>query len=480
MLLETDASEALLVEGRRHLFAFRMKAAEAAFRTLLQRSDGEPAAYYQLATVALFKGLVTDDPAHFKMFMARSDTLDALLDERPVSNWHRQMKASTNLQRALAAGKLERYIRAAMAARSAYNGFEALVGDAPDFAEAYMGMGLLHLTVASLPAGYRRLLSVLGFGGTAEEGINELKHAATHSRFNQELAHMSIALADIILRDRVPEGTDRLAQLYERDSKSLLFTHLYGFALYTDRRPQRAETVLRPAVEKQASPSYFYIDYLDYYLAEAHFVQNEFAEAEAAYRRYLRRHDGPALRAMGYYRLGLALEMQGRRDEATNVYRKVDPSRDFDNDLVAKRRAQVQLEQPMTSIEEQLIRGENAFHSRQHDAAERMLRDVFQSQRATPVNKARAAFYIGRIHHVQGQYAQAHPAYHYAIQHPGNPQAEWGPWAQLYMADMYAERGKTQEAVQAYQAALDWETPFDYYQALEQRARIALEQIQDT
>lgn len=478
MFLTSDASEALLEEGRRHLFAFRMDAAEQSFRQLIQHPNGAEAGYYQLAQVALFKGLVTDREAHFERFMARSDTLRRLLDERPASTWKQQLEASTSLHRTVASGKLGHYVRAALAARSAYKGFERLVEDHPEFAEAYMGMGLLHLTVASLPAGYRKLLSVLGFSGSAEQGLRELRHAAQQSRFNQELAHMSIALADIILLDRIPEGADRLGRLYERNPESLLYAHLYGFGLYTNRKPEQAESVLQPAVEKQRSPSYFYIDYLDYYLAEAHFVQNEFEAAIAAYRRYLRRHDGPALRALGLYRLGLALEMQGRRQEAVQVYRQVEAPRDFDSDVMAERRAQMRLEEPMTELERQLIRGENAFYSREYTTAETLLREVFQAASASPENKARAAFYIGRVHHVQQKYAQAYPAYHYAVEHPGHPEAEWGPWAQLYIADMYAEQGRTQEAVNAYQKALNWDTPFDYSQSLEQRARLALEQLE--
>lgn len=478
MLLASDASEVLLEEGRRHFFAFRMDAAEQSFRQLMQHSNGAEAAYYHLAMIALFKGMVTDEEAYFERFMARSDTLRQLLANRPPSVWRQHMRASTSLQRTVASGKLGNYVRAAWAARSAYNKFERLVDDHPEFDEAYFGMGLLHLTVASLPAGYRKLLGVLGFSGTAEGAMRELRRAARQSRFNQELAHMSIALADIILLDRIPPGTERLGALYERDPESLLYAHLYGFGLFTNRQPVRAEEVLQPAVDKQRSPDYFYIDYLDYYLAEAHFVQNEFDAAIAAYRRYLERHDGPALRAMGQYRLGLALEMQHRRQEAVSVYRRVEAPRDFDNDLVAHRRAQVRSEQPMKPLERQLIRGENAFNRRAYAQAESTLREVFQDAAARSVDKARAAFYIGRVHHVQGNYAHAYPAYRYAVDHPGHPQGEWGPWAQLHIGDVYAEQGRTEEAIRAYRKALNWETPFDYYQSLEQRARLALERLQ--
>lgn len=477
MLLEQAASVSTLEAGREHLFAFRMQAAEAAFRDLLDHPGGAAAAYHQLAMVALFKGLVTDDAVYFERFMTRSDSLRRVLADHPDSPWKRQLAAATSLQRTVARGKLGQYVRAALAARSAYKGFEALVEEHPDFAEAYMGMGLLHLTVASLPAGYRTLLSVLGFGGTASEGLRELEYAATHSRYNRELAHMSIALAQIVILDQIPQGTERLGRLYQRHSESLLYAHLYGYALYTNRQPRQAEAVLQPAVDQQSAPDYFYIDYLDYYLGEVRFVQDDYEAAIVAYRRYLARHDGPALRAMGQYRLGLALEMMGRREAAASVYRQVEAPRDFDNDLVARRRAHVRLERPMTALERRLIRGVNAFYRSDYGEAQATLRAIFHDPSAAPVLKARAAFYIGRVHHVQERYAQAYPAYVYAVEHPGNPRAEWGPWAQLRIADMYAEQGQTRAAIQAYRKALDWDRPFDYYHSLEQKARIALERL---
>lgn len=477
MLLETEASETLLETGREHLFAFRMEAAERTFRTLQARPDGAEAAYHHLAMVALFKGLVTDERDHFETFMARSDTLKQLLNDQPASNWRRQLEAMTNLQRAVAAGKLERYVRAGLAARSAYNGFNALVRDAPEFDEAYLGMGLLHLTVASLPSGWRDLLSVLGFRGTAEQGMQELERAAQQSRYNQELAHMSLAVADILFNQEVERATERLARLYERDPQSLLFAHLYGFALYTNRQAEEAQQVLQAATEQ--GDAYFYIDYLDYYLAETYFVQDAFAEAERYYRRYLTRHEGPALRAMGLFRLGLALEMQQQRQAAVQIYRRVDTARDFDSDLAAQRWAEEHLERPMSALDRKLVRGENAFLSGRYEEAERILHAAFEAADATAEQQAKAAFYVGWLNHVQQQYERAHPAYYFAIQHPGDPRAQWGPWSQLHLGDMYAEQGRTAEAIQAYEAALDYEPPFDYHQSLEQRARIALERLRE-
>jgi tetratricopeptide (TPR) repeat protein len=478
-LLETEASARLLEEGRTHMWAFRLQPAEAHFRQLAEQPGGAPAAYHHLAMTALLRGVVTDDNAHVRTFFERSDSLRMLLETEPQGVWRQQLQAETTLQRVLAAGKLGRYIRAALAARSAYNQFSALVEAHPEFDDAYLGMGLLHLTVASLPAGWRDLLEWLGFGGTAVQGYAELNRAATQSRYNQQPAKLLLALADIVLNQEVEAGTERLGQLYDAHSESMLYAHLYGFALYSNRQAERAESVLRGAIERN-DPDYFFIDYLDYYLGESLFVQNQFEEAIPCFRRYLSRHQGAALRAMTRYRLGVALEMTGQRAAALELYQQVETERDFDSDRYAQRWAQKRIEAPLDSLGRALLRAENLFFSGDYDRAQAKLKAIHQHSGATAAQKSEAAFYIGRVHHVQKRYDRAYPAYLYVVNHPGDPEAEWQPWAQLYIAEMYEAQGKTEQAIAAYEKALAFEPPYDYAQSLEQIARIALEQLEES
>ncbi len=479
MLLQTEASERLLAQGRSDLWAFRLRPAEAHFRQLARRSDGRPAAYHHLALTALMRGVVTDDDAHFRTFFERSDSLRTILENQPAGVWRDQLEAESTLQRVLAAGKLGRYIRAALAARSAFNQFDTLVEAHPSFADAYLGMGLLHLTVASLPAGWRDLLKWLGFEGTAVQGYDELRRAATESRYNQQPAALLLALADIVLNQEIESGTQRLKHLYESHPQSMLYAHLYGFALYSNRQAAAAEGILRGVIE-QNDPRYFYIDYLDYYLGESLFVQNAFADAIPRFRQYLARHQGPALRAMTRYRLGLALEMTGDREAALAYYREVETERDFDSDRYAQRWAQKRIDAPLDSLDQALLRAENLYHSGQYDRAQAELRSIHQDPTATAAQKSRAAFYIGRVHQAEGHYDQAFGAYTYVVNHPGDPRAEWQPWAQLYIAEMYSDQGKTEHAIAAYENALAFEPPYDYAQSLEQTARIALEQLRNS
>ena len=476
LFLETDASVERLDAGHDALLDFRLPAATRAFRALAERPDGDIAAYHYLSLTALLKGLMADEPAHFDTFIARSDTLRQLLDDQPRSRWKRHLEAEQHLKRAIARGKQERYIRAAWSARSAFRAFESLVADEPDFAEPYLGMGLLHVAVASLPSTYQSVLRVLGFSGQIDEGMEELATAVEESRYNREFAAVSRALVEILFNMRGPDGTEMLGRLHDERPNSMLHALLYGYALYENYRAEEAYRVVQRAVE-WPEEEYFYIDYLDFYMGETLFARRDYQKAATWYERYIDRHAGPALKDLAYYRLGLAREMQGHRSEALRAYRQVDGRRDFDADQYAERWAAQRINQTLDDRDRRLVEGEGALYWGAYDQAEVTLRGVFDDSQATEAQRTHAAFLIGRAHHVQGNGAQAFPAYRFAIDHPADRRAMWAPWAQLYIGHLHEQRGRIDAARTAYDRAADYRTPFDYYQSLEQYVRFARERL---
>lgn len=477
MMLQTEASERLLEEGRAHLMGFRMPAAAEVFRRLAARPDGAVAAQHHLAMVSLFKALASDKEAYYDEFFERSGALDDLLDDAPPGPWRAQVAASDALHRAMAAGKADRRLKAAWAARSAFNGFEGLIERHPAFAEPYLGMGLLHFAVASLPGTYRRLLGMLGFGGTAEQGLEEMGRAAQGGRLNRELAQLALALTDVVLYQQPERGAQVLGRLYRQDPHSLLYALTYGFALIAERRVEKAEGVLRAAAARADDPAYFFLDFIEYHLADALFRQQHYRAAETHYRRYLARHQGASLRAVTYLHLGLAVEMQGRRSEAVRYYEQVTAARGFPSDAAAARRARALQKTPMTALQRQLVRGQGAYDSGHYTQADLLLEAVLRHPAATADERAEAAYRRGRVQHAQQHYEGALHSYRLAEAQPGDPRAKWGPWSTFYMGLIHEAQGQPQAAATAFERVLAYERPFDYDEPLQQAAKAALSRV---
>lgn len=477
--VETERSQQLVREARRQLFDFRMGAAKATLGKLAARSDGKVAARHHQSLMALLKGLVTDEDARFDTFFEHADTLDELLDEAPEGPWRRYLRAEGALLRVIARAKTGSYTRAAWGARSAFGHYEELTETprGPAYADAQMGLGLLHTVVGSLPEPWRGLLDFLGYDGSVTKGRAELKRAATSSRLHRLPASLMLALVDLALFREAEKARRRLAKLHRQRPKSLLVAHLYGLALLSTHRAARAAQVLRPALQRATTGDYFYLEYLDYYYAQALFRTDDFEGAAQHYRRYLSRHDGPALRAKAHLRLGEAFEMQGRRKAALRHYRKIETAREFDSDRAARRVAKKRLDAPMTPRQRTLLRGQNAYDSGRYARADSLLTRVFEASDATVAERGEAAYRRGRVYHAQERWGKAARAYRFAVARPGDKQAKWRPWSQFYLGKIHEEQGRPAKASAAYEKALQYEN-FDYAQSLEQSVRSALARLE--
>jgi tetratricopeptide (TPR) repeat protein len=476
-LVTTEPSRQLVETGRRQLIDFRLGEAEVTFRTLYARSDGAVAAYHHLAAASLFKALMTDRPVYYEEFFERADSMLQFLKQAPEGEWRTYLEAENHLQRAVVLAKQERLIRAALAARTAYLKSAQAIREYPEFYEPYKGMGLLHLAIGSLPATYRNLLSFLGFPGEIEQGLQDLRVAAERSTYSREEGLLGLALADALLYSAPEQAESRLHTLYEQNAESPMIAFFYGFMLLKNRKASTAERVLARAAAKGRQQGYFYIDYVDYFLADALFRQSRFAEAEPYYRRYLSRHSGPALKAPAYLALGVALEMQGKREEAVQIYQQVESTRGFDDDAVAVREAERRLEHPITPTGRRLLLGASAFDAGQYETAETILHEVWNSGSATADERAETAYRLGRLYQVQRQWNEALHFFTVCTEVKGDPLARWAPWSRYYIGQIYAGQGNKEAARMAYEQALRYQGKFNYYQSLEQSARAGLKRL---
>jgi len=479
MLLSDPRARMSLDSARTQLLALRMPEGERTLRRLASHPEGAPAAYYHLAAASMLKVLLTGQDPYFDEFFERSDSFKAILDDLPSSPWRTFLGAEANLQRAIVRAKQGHYVRAALATRLSYRAFNKGVEEAPGFYESYKGLGLLHLAIGSLPKSYRRLLRVIGYGGELEEGLEELRLAASRSGYNRAEARIYLSLTDILLQEAKEDGAMQLGALYEASPESPFFAFLYGFALISARRTAEAETVLLKAARTAEDPAYLYIDYIDYQLAEARFRLGRFAVAIPDYERYLARHEGPALKALTHLHLGLALEMTDRRAEAVVHYQHVQAARDFDSDASAKREADIRLARPLSAWERSLMFGRSAFDSGQNREAERLFLEVMSGSGTTAAERGEASYRLGRVYHTDGRWEEALQAYSKAADAPGDPFAKWGPWARYYMGEVEWARGNALAARVAFEAVIGYTPPYDYHQVLEKKAQHALTMLKD-
>jgi tetratricopeptide (TPR) repeat protein len=80
---------------------------------------------------------------------------------------------------------------------------EKLLRDAPDTADAYLGLGTANYVIGSLPGLKKLFLGFAGIHGDKKVGIKQLESAADHGHYLQPFAKILLALA--ALRGQKPE-----------------------------------------------------------------------------------------------------------------------------------------------------------------------------------------------------------------------------------------------------------------------------------
>lgn len=475
--VSADRSRALLFAGRDQMEAGRMRAAADSFRVLAHRPDGDVAAYHGLATAALYQAFFTENEAYFERFYARADTLDRYIEAMEEGKGKRLARAEETLMRSLAHGREGSYLRAAWYARTAMKRLEDLEDAYPGYADAQFALGLIHFFVGVLPRREQWVLSVLGFTGDAKQGWRELETAVTESRLNRFPATAVLAIADLMLFNRSKAALDRLDALRKTHPESVIVDYLVGYALLNDHQAGRAAQLLQQAVDRSQSREIFFVDYLDYYLAEARMLQGRYSEAARLFRRYLGRHQGAALQATAYLQLGICVELDQSWAQAKDYYTLVSVNRDFDSDQAAQRRAEQHAEDPMTPVERQILRGRFAFDAGRYATADSLLHPLLGDEQLTADQRAEVRYRLARLRHAQERLGKALLLYRAVLRAPGDETSKWGPYSHLYAGDIHAARGDTTEARSAYESAREWPTPYDYSASLDQTARLRLQEI---
>ena len=479
MLLTSDSSRALLDEGQAALMNLRFGDAEAALRRLQARPDGAPAALLARAHVALYRAFLQDDDAQLSVFARRADSLDRALAPLPDTRWRATMGAEANLLRALVAVRKEQMVRAALAGRDAYNGYEKATRGTPVVADAEVGFGLIQLLIGSAPRTYQSILRLLGFRGSVEDGRARIVRTAEQGRYRAGQAGLILSALDPAIRNDREAGRLRAEALHRAHPESPLVGFLYGYTLLTDRRATAALPVLEETVAQGTRPGVAPVRFAHYFLADAQMKLGRPAEAEVQLRTYLRGLRGVSLRAQALRMMGTALERQGRHDEALGFFRQIRKSRISENEEAAVRYAQRYLAAPMTDDEKTLLSAEYAYEDRRHADAEAALRPLLARTDLAPLVRAEAQYRLGRnLMEMDGRAADARRAFEAVLADPGpDALAGWTPWAHFYLGEIAARERRRPDARRAFETALRVDGAFDFHQSLEQRAKSALETV---
>jgi tetratricopeptide (TPR) repeat protein len=247
------------------------------------------------------------------------------------------------------------YIRALLAAKQGSHYLQQCVTRAPEWYDAYAGLGTYSYVLSQVPAFWRGIVQKLvGIAGDRDQGLHFLEQAHTHGRLSVPEAASLLAkiytLPDERQYDKAYGLLEHLVQRYPNN-----VDYRYRLAIvcaylgWWDRARQISRSLIVDITHDRPSHARQWLPLLHYRLAETYVLQRAQLQDAVGLLRALQTPDlSPPLRAWVELRLGNVHDLRGERQAAQAWYKGVQ------GDEVAEALAQLYMTTPFTPAQMEL------------------------------------------------------------------------------------------------------------------------------
>ena len=306
-----------------------------AAQNLIDLAPAHPAGYFYRAATYWQWRLMAHDPHQRTMLLTQFQ--EATQRARELAE---QLPAAQAAEAAFYLGAVygmqarmhfveKQYIRALLAAKQGSTYLQQCVARAPDWYDAYAGLGTYQYVLSRVPDFWRSIVQqLIGIAGDRDKGLQALEQARTAGRLSVPEAGSLLAKIYVLpgeqQYDKAYVLLENLVQHYPNNSDyryrlALVCAHL---GLW-ERARQVSQSLIADIAQGKPYHTQEWLPLLHYRLAETYVFQGE-PQAAVVLLRALRTQDlSPALRAWVELRLGNVHDLLGERQAAQAWYQGV-------------------------------------------------------------------------------------------------------------------------------------------------------------
>ena len=340
----------LRVDGFDALYNLDYETARQRFKRMIEIAPDHPAGYVCLANNLWLETLNAGKRLSSSLYSSASfydqdkdsDAVDAKRDKEFNAYIKRALNVSVErLRKNSKDADALYYHGGALGLRAGYGAsvarsFTRAIGDAnesvgiqkevikidPNYADAYLSIGLYSYVIDSLPRGWRLLVRFAGLKGSKAKGLEQLEMVVQKGKYAADDAR--VVLMGVYTREGNFDRAVQLAsELAERYPRNYLFKVERAGLLFRQGRRDEAEATMA-AVLKDERAAQAATDLVQQQWGEALLRAGDYAGAVehfAAVKRWPKSDQG--LASLAYLNAGIALDALGKRSEATAEYQAV-------------------------------------------------------------------------------------------------------------------------------------------------------------
>ena len=194
--------------------------------------------------------------------------INRLSEGNKSSPYYRYCLANVYLQWAFARIKFGEYFTAVFEINKAYHLLEQNQKLFPEFLPNYIGLGLLHALIGTIPDNYKWLTKLAGMDGSISQGINELTLVLDSATDNSNYEYLKpeslffLSFIELNLKSNKKEALKLMDRFKNYDSDNLLICFSKASILKRTGNNDKAIEVLLSRPETNEYFPFFYLDYL--------------------------------------------------------------------------------------------------------------------------------------------------------------------------------------------------------------------------
>ncbi len=453
LLLTTGAAQADTVEdyvlrGQAKFYNFNFNGAAQDFKHAIEADPNDPRGYFFMATIHLWTYIFDRDEDQVKLFMGASqktmDVAEAQLKRNSSDSRAKLFLGLAHGYRAIAHARAENVMAGALSGKACYDNLEEVVRKDPKQYDAYLGLGIFHFAVGSIPKTAQAFAGIIGIKGDAELGLREMKIAASKGTYFKNDATLILAMLDIFYRQEAETGIKSLEKLAARYPQNAAFQYVLGNIWLEQKDPEKAVKYFDKVTAHSGNTFRTLTDMSYGRAGMAFFSLNRFDKAKTYLQKFLRNSKEEVFRAHAWYLLGVCNEIEGNRELAISAYKRaregVSHSTSW-QDRYASRKARKLMKEPLTKVDIELIRALNSNASSNWNDAMQRAENVLKVSGLTPEQKAMAHYAIGQALQGQKKYKDAIDRYRRTTAMGIHGERWVTPFSYYYMAECYKKLG---------------------------------------
>jgi tetratricopeptide (TPR) repeat protein len=393
---ENNEIERMVLNGLDHCYHFRWEKGGQTFEKIIKKYPEDPRGYHYQSTVYLWYYLSTKDKEDYENFMKYSNLAikkaDKILDKNKSNEDIKYILGTTYSCRAMIFAKAGNYLDAVWASKSSESLLKEVVKSNPENYDAYLGLGLYNFAVGQIPSAFKWALNLAGISGDEKTGLAYISKTAEKGTFSRVEAQFYLSQILTEVKLDYGSGGEYLRRIAGRYPENLLFNYSLGVLEIKKRNLDLAEKYISKVIKADNEKFVQLNAFSNFLMGDILFRKNKFEEAVAYYREFLTNAMDVDYTGIASYRLGICLEMINERENAVFYFkRSLKGNTDLDDDVFAKRKGALYIDQEMTDEEKSLIRFANLIEAGKYKQASDSLQELL-NERLT--EKVRSEVYL--------------------------------------------------------------------------------------